>query len=96
MRTVQQYGNYGSHMQPDSTGIDRLYIHPCLSALIQVTNWYYHEFISTDIPNEIVRVNNDFTPHDKTDFRTIDEMTKEFGLPFSSAAIPMGRGKFSI
>ncbi len=62
LRVIQQYGNYAAHVQPDRESIDRPYIGPCLTALVQVTNWYFHNYLGTEIPAEIVTANNEYEP----------------------------------
>jgi len=62
LRTIQQYGNYAAHVQSDHESIERLYIEPCLTALIHVTNWYFHDYLNTKIPAEIAAVNNEYEP----------------------------------
>ena len=62
LRVIQQYGNYAAHVQPDREAIDRSYIEPCLTALVHVTNWYFHDYLATEIPPEIVNANNEYEP----------------------------------
>jgi SNF2 family DNA or RNA helicase len=62
LRVIQQYGNYAAHVQPDRESIDRSYIEPCLTALIHVTNWYFHDYLNSEIPAEIVAANNEYEP----------------------------------
>lgn len=87
LKVIQQYGNYAAHVQPDLEAIDRLYIKPCLTALVHVTNWYFHEYLSTEIPAEIVTANNEFdaapfTPPEKPATLNHDAIATEMGLPF--------------
>lgn len=51
--TIQKYGNFGSHPQPDSDVIDAEYIAPCIIALKQVTRWFFEEFLKTQLPAPI-------------------------------------------
>jgi SNF2 family DNA or RNA helicase len=62
LRVIQQYGNYAAHVQPDRESIDRSYIEPCLTALVHVTNWYFHDYLNSEIPAEIVAANNEYEP----------------------------------
>ena len=66
LRVIQQYGNYAAHFQTDNHPIDRAYIDPCLSALIHVTNWYFHEYLESEVPTIVAEANNEFEPLDKT------------------------------
>jgi len=51
--TIQQYGNFVIHAQPDEDPIDERYIVPCIAALMQLTEWFFLEYLSTDIPVSI-------------------------------------------
>jgi len=51
--TIQAYGNYGTHAQSASETIDFNYITPCLSALAQVSSWYFTEYLKTNIPADL-------------------------------------------
>jgi SNF2 family DNA or RNA helicase len=84
LKVIQQYGNYAAHVQPDRESIDRHYIEPCLNALVHVTNWYFHEYLGTEIPAEIVTVNNEYIPVPAEEPTTPDpaKMADELGLPF--------------
>jgi SNF2 family DNA or RNA helicase len=62
LRVIQQYGNYAAHVQADRQPIDRAYIDPCLSALVHVVNWYFHDYLDITIPAEIAAANNDYEP----------------------------------
>lgn len=62
LQVIQQYGNYGAHFQVDQQTIDRYYINPCLGALVQVTNWYYIDYLGIEIPAAVVGVNNEYEP----------------------------------
>ena len=45
LRTIQAFGNYGSHYQPEENGIITAdYIKPCLLSLATVFNWYVKEY----------------------------------------------------
>lgn len=87
LRVIQQYGNYAAHVQPDQESIDRHYIEPCLNALVHVTNWYFHEYLNTEIPAEIVTVNNEYNPDpspfpEEPSILDPDTIAKEMSLPF--------------
>lgn len=51
--TIQAYGNYGTHAQSATENIDFNYITPCLSALAQVSSWYFTEYLKTSIPADL-------------------------------------------
>ncbi len=45
LRTIQAFGNYGSHYQPEENGVITAdYIKPCLLGLATVFNWYVKEY----------------------------------------------------
>jgi hypothetical protein len=87
LRVIQQYGNYAAHVQPDKKSIDRAYITPGLTALIHVANWFFHDYLSIEIPNELAAANNEFAPAalkapaelTQVDF---DALAKNLTLPF--------------
>jgi hypothetical protein len=86
LRVIQQYGNYAAHVQADNEPIDRPYIEPCLSALVHVINWYFHEYLKTEIPAEIVLVFNEYNPISPSlaAVATVlepESVAKEMGLP---------------
>ena len=85
LRVIQQYGNYAVHIQPDKKSIERSYIEPCLTALVHVTNWYFHDYLNVEIPREIVATNNEYEPFIAPieEPATLDypTMAKEMGLP---------------
>jgi SNF2 family DNA or RNA helicase len=62
LRVIQQYGNYAAHVQADRKMIDRPYITPCLTALVHVANWFFHDYLSINIPADIASANNEFEP----------------------------------
>jgi SNF2 family DNA or RNA helicase len=62
LRVIQQYGNYAAHVQADRKTIDRPYITPCLTALVHVANWFFHDYLGIDIPAEIAAANNEYDP----------------------------------
>jgi SNF2 family DNA or RNA helicase len=87
LRVIQQYGNYAVHVQPERESINRNYIEPCLGALVHVTNWYFHDYLNTEIPAEIVTVNNEYDPalstvSEEPPILDPDIIAKEMGLPF--------------
>ncbi len=55
--TIQAYGNYGTHAQSANETIDFNYITPCLSALAQVSSWYFTEYLKTTLPPGLVEEN---------------------------------------
>ena len=50
LRTIQDYGNYGVHPQEQHVEVSGEWVSPCLSALAQVTNWYFTEYLRMDVP----------------------------------------------
>ncbi len=56
--TIQAYGNYGTHAQSATENIDFNYITPCLSALAQVSSWYFTEYLKTNIPADLAAEEN--------------------------------------
>jgi len=44
LRTIQAYGNFGSHDQPEQEVITPEYIRPCLEAFVIVARWYFTEY----------------------------------------------------
>jgi len=86
LRTMQQYGNFGSHVQQNCGGIEREYIDPCLLSLIQVINWYFHDFLEIEIPKDIVSLTNNYTPREEGAIEKLggkDDITKDLQLPYS-------------
>ena len=49
-------------LQADRQPIDRHYITPCLTALVHVSNWLFHEYLAIGIPDELARANNNYDP----------------------------------
>lgn len=46
IRTIQQYGNFGTHDQGhDNIAITREFAEPCLKSLSTVVDWYFNEYI---------------------------------------------------
>jgi SNF2 family DNA or RNA helicase len=84
LRTIQQYGNYAAHVQSDHESIERTYIEPCLTALIHVTNWYYHDYLNTKIPPKIATANNEFEP------APIESTEKSVSMDYALAESEMG------
>jgi hypothetical protein len=62
LQVIQQYGNYAAHVQSDPESIDRFYIEPCLTALVHATNWFFRDYLCTDIPPAVAEVNNEYEP----------------------------------
>lgn len=87
LQVIQQYGNYGAHYQTDQQTIDRAYINPCLGALVQVTNWYYLNYLGMEIPADVVGVNNEYDPQLPVQTKPIvsaddmEKMSSELMLP---------------
>ena len=84
LRVIQQYGNYGAHVQSDQQTIDYTFIAPCLAALIQVTNWYFNDYLNTEIPPLLVEAINDFEPEIQKPLSSIisfEHLFEAFNLP---------------
>jgi SNF2 family DNA or RNA helicase len=71
LRVIQQYGNYGAHVQADQEHITRYFVEPCIMALFNVSNWYFHDYLDTDIPPLIANIINDFEPEIQESERSI-------------------------
>lgn len=67
--TIQAYGNYGSHAQSEAQSIDPGYVVPCLSAMAQLVDWYFTEYLKIDVPQGI---------HTKITPRTNDSVITNF------------------
>src|SRR5262245_26721622 len=52
--TIQIYGNYAIHLQKELEKLPREFVTPSLSALAQVTNWFFREELRQDIPAQIL------------------------------------------
>lgn len=48
LRTIQAYGNFGSHDQPEQEVITPEYIRPCLEAFVIVARWYFTEYSAAE------------------------------------------------
>jgi SNF2 family DNA or RNA helicase len=86
LKVIQHYGNYAAHVQADRKPIDRPYIAPCLTALVHVANWYFHDYLATEVPPELAAANNAFepvSPVPSVDPGALDHavIAKELGLP---------------
>jgi hypothetical protein len=53
LKTIQDYGNFGSHAQLDAIPVSQEYIYPSLSALATVTHWFFVDYLKTPIPKAI-------------------------------------------
>ncbi len=51
--TIQTYGNYGAHAQDDLSETPREWISPCQTALANLSNWFFLEYLKGDIPSEL-------------------------------------------
>ncbi|QQS51441.1 MAG: DUF4145 domain-containing protein [Bacteroidota bacterium] len=51
--TIQTYGNYGAHAQDDLTETPREWIAPCQTALANLSNWFFLEYLKGEIPGEL-------------------------------------------
>lgn len=49
LRTVQAWGNYGAH-PIDFARIDSAFVSPCMTALQQVAQWYFVEYLRQPLP----------------------------------------------
>ena len=55
IRTIQQYGNLGTHDQGvDNITITREYAEPCLKSLSTVVDWYFNEYLGQPMPVDAV------------------------------------------
>lgn len=59
--TIQTYGNYGSHAQDDFSETTREWIAPCQTALANLTNWFFLEYLNGNVPQELLNPINDFS-----------------------------------
>ena len=51
IRTIQQYGNFGTHDQGhDNIAITQEFAEPCLKSLSTVVDWYFNEYLGQPIP----------------------------------------------
>ena len=85
-RVIQQYGNYAAHVQTDRKPIDRHYITPCLSALVQVSNWFFLEYLVIPIPSDLKNIINEYDPQPAPASKEVGEldfavMAKDLGSP---------------
>jgi hypothetical protein len=62
LRTIQLYGNYGSHAQDGHVAVSAEWVAPCLSALAQVTQWYFTDYLGIALPSELDRRGGDAPP----------------------------------
>jgi TolB-like protein len=51
--TIQTYGNYGAHAQDDFSETSREWITPCQTALANLSNWFFLEYLKGQIPSEL-------------------------------------------
>jgi ABC-type sugar transport system substrate-binding protein len=51
LRTIQGFGNYGSHDQSDGFEVSSDFIQPCLLALTTFTYWYFTEYLGRPYAN---------------------------------------------
>jgi hypothetical protein len=73
-RVIQQYGNYAAHVQTDRKPIDRHYITPCLSALVQVSNWFFLEYLVIPIPSDLKNIINEYDPQPAPASKEVGEL----------------------
>jgi hypothetical protein len=55
LRTIQLYGNFGAHAQERHEEVSVEWVAPCLSALAQVTNWYFRDYLGIALPTALER-----------------------------------------
>jgi formylglycine-generating enzyme required for sulfatase activity len=60
LRTIQLYGNFGAHAQERHEEVSVEWVAPCLSALAQVTNWYFRDYLGIALPTELERHEDHF------------------------------------
>ncbi len=53
LKTIQTYGNYAAHARLEHEPIQMEEITPCLTALAQLTSWYFTEYLKTEVPPPI-------------------------------------------
>ncbi len=51
--TIQTYGNYGAHAQEDFSESTREWIAPCQTALANLSNWFFLEYMKGEIPSDL-------------------------------------------
>ena len=82
LRVIQQYGNYGSHIQYNQAEFKREFAEPCLRALIQISTWYFLNKLEKPIPDEIVFLTNEYIgPKEDVRKGFSEELTSEISLP---------------
>jgi hypothetical protein len=59
LRTIQMYGNFGVHAQDGHGEVSVEWVAPCLSALAQVTHWYFRDYLGIALPKELERAEGD-------------------------------------
>jgi TolB-like protein len=59
--TIQTYGNYGAHAQEDFSETTREWIAPCQTALANLTNWFFLEYLNGNVPPELLNPINDYS-----------------------------------
>lgn len=59
LNTIRSYGNYGSHAQYEEQEIEKDYIITCMTALEQLSTWYYEEHLRNEVPEEIQNISID-------------------------------------
>ena len=62
LRTIQMYGNFGVHAQDGHGEVSIEWVAPCLSALAQVTHWYFRDYLGIALPKELERAEGDVVP----------------------------------
>ncbi len=91
--TIQAYGNYGTHAQSASENIDFNYITPCLSALAQVSSWYFTEYLKTNIPADLAAEENRDTRGARGVAAVPGKVEKETPVASSAAGTPAAAPK---
>jgi hypothetical protein len=57
IRTIQQYGNFGTHDQGhDNIAITQEFAEPCLKSLSTVVDWYFNEYLGQPLPVDSFRL----------------------------------------
>jgi hypothetical protein len=56
METVKNYGNFGSHYQDGEPVVGLADARPCLLALVQVTEWFYQDYLGVEVPEEFSEI----------------------------------------
>lgn len=59
--TIQTYGNYGAHAQEDFSEASKEWIAPCQTALANLSNWFFLDYLKGEVPGELVAPLKDYS-----------------------------------